>query len=338
MEPIKVAQIGMGHDHADMINSLYYLKDMFEPIGFAVTPEEETAFADRIKEYEQKGMKKLSLEEVWNTPGLEAVVIETEEKNLTNYAIQAAEKGLHVHMDKPGGLSLPDFEKLISIVKEKNLIFSVGYMYRFNPVISDIFPRIKAGEIGDIYSVEAHMNCDHGVEKREWLHQFPGGMMFYLGCHLIDLIYYLQGEPLEVIPLNAPTGRDNVQADDFGMAVFRYKNGASIAKTCDSEPGGYMRRQLVICGTKGTFELRPFEAWETEENWDGRKTLYTEMREVHSPAGWFADAPFKRSALYNRYDTMMANFANRIRKDTVTPYTPDYELNLYKLILKACGK
>lgn len=337
MEKIKIVQIGMGHDHSDVINSVHYLSDMFDLVGFAVTPSEEKDYKERINEYEEKGIRKLTLEEAWNVPGLQAVVIETEEKNLTKYALQAAERGLHIHMDKPGGMELTDFEKLISLVKEKNLIFSVGYMYRFNPVLRGILPKIKNGEIGEIYSVEAQMNCEHIIEKREWLSQFPGGMMFYLGCHLVDLIYYLQGEPEEIIPLNVPTGHDGVKSCDFGMSVFRYKNGASFAKTCDSEPGGYMRRQLVICGTEGTYELRPFEAWEIEEKREGRRGLYTEVRELKAELDWFADSPFKRTPLYNRYDAMMENFGCRIRGEVESPYTPEYELNLYKLVLKSCG-
>ena len=110
MEKIKIVQIGMGHDHSDVINSVHYLSDTFDLAGFAVTPSEEKDYKERINEYEEKGIRKLTLEEAWNVPGLQAVVIEKEEKNLTKYALQAAERGLHIHMDKPGGMELADFE------------------------------------------------------------------------------------------------------------------------------------------------------------------------------------------------------------------------------------
>ena len=42
------------------------------------------------------------------------------------------------------------------------------------------------------------MSCDHPLEKRKWLSSFQGGMSFFLGCHLTDLIYTLQGTPEEV--------------------------------------------------------------------------------------------------------------------------------------------
>ena len=65
--------------------------------------------------------------------------------------------------------------------------------------------------------------------------------------------------PQEVIPLSQPIGTDGVDADDFGMAVFKYKNGVSFVKSTAVEIGGFERRQLVVCGTKGTVELKPFE-------------------------------------------------------------------------------
>jgi hypothetical protein len=35
---------------------------------------------------------------------------------------------------------------------------------------------------------------------------------------------------------------------------------------------------------------------------------------------------------------MIAAFASYVRGEKTNPFTPEYELELYKLILKACGK
>ena len=40
---------------------------------------------------------------------------------------------------------------------------------------------------------------------------------------------------------------------------------------------------------------------------------------------------------YHRYSAMMRNFAELVRGKE-NPYSYDYELNLYKLILRSCGK
>jgi len=185
-----------------------------------------------------------------NDPEIEAVAVETEEIYLTKYALMAAKAGKHLHMEKPGGVDSAEFTRLIEALKSQNLVFSTGYMYRFNPKIQEALAKVKNGELGEIYAVEAQMNCIHTNQVRQWLHAFPSGMLFFLGCHLIDLIYQIQGEPEEVIPLSTSTGFDGISAKDYGMVAFKYKNGVSFAKACDAELGGFLRRQIVICGEK----------------------------------------------------------------------------------------
>lgn len=338
MEKLKTIQIGIGHDHGTSgFNSILYQSEIFEVLGFAV-PEEELnsgLWESRIKEYrDDRKIPYYTVDEILNLEGVEAAVIECEDLYLTKYAIMAAEKGLHVYMDKPGSPDLEAFEKLINIVREKNLTFNVGYMYRFNPKIIEMLERIKQGEIGEVYCVEAHMDCEYGPEKRRWLEKFPGGMMYYLGCHLVDLINIIQGEPLEVIPLNCATGFNGVAGKDYGMAVFKYHNGVSFAKTCSAECGGYMRRQLVICGSHGTIEFKPLEAFEpgTERDW-----LYTEVKVTHKGKGWQHYEPTVRSEYYNRFNDMLKSFADSAKGRCENPYSLEHELSTYKLLLKSCG-
>ena len=338
MEKLKVVQIGIGHDHGTSgFNSILAQPEVFEVLGFAVPKEEldSKKWDDRIKEYrDDRKIPYFTVEEALSLPGVEAAIVECEDIYLTKYAIMAAQKGLHIYMDKPGSPDYDDFKKLIDIVKRKNLTFNVGYMYRFNPKIIEALDRIKKGEIGEVYCVEAHMNCEYDPGKRKWLNQFPGGMLYYLGCHLIDLVHLIMGEPEEIIPLSCATGFSGVDAKDYGMAVFRYKNGVSFVKSCSSEAGGYMRRQLVICGSKGTIEFKPLE---TFEKGAPRDWLYTQMRITHAWQGWQHYEPKIKSEYYNRFNDMLKCFADSVKGRIENPYSVDYEFKTYKLLLKACG-
>ena len=247
----------------------------------------------------------------------------------------AAESGLHIQMDKPGSESDEDFDRLIDIVKSKNLVFHMGYMYRYNPAVIQLKEDIKSGKLGEIYAVEAQMNCLHTVEKRKWLGNYPGGMLYFLGSHLIDLVYSICGEPDEVIPLSMPIGTDGVRADDFGMAVFKYKNGVSFVKSTAVEPGGFERRQLVVCGTKGTVELKPFE-WFSNEYPELIQTQTTGVREAFN-TDWGTKAPYYDTPAYGRYDAMFRSFAAYVNGEKKNPFDYEYERNLHKLILKACA-
>ena len=329
MNKIKVAQIGTSqYSHGTSIwNSFKKQSDIFEIVGYAFPENEREKFPRETKAFE--GYREMTVKEILNDPEIEAVAVETEEIYLTKYALMVAEAGKHLHMEKPGGTDLSDFEKLVAILKSKKLAFTTGYMYRFNPKVRKALEKIKNGDLGRIYSVEAHMNCKHPPVMREWLKDFPGGMLFFLGCHLIDLIYRIQGEPKEVIPLSCSTCIDDVHTDDFGMVVFKYENGVSFAKTCDNERGGFMRRQLVICGEKGTIEIKPLEV-----SADGGQ--YTVSNETYSE-DWHKSWESSKTPVYDRYDDMMRNFAEIVRGKE-NPYPYDYELGLYKLILKSCGK
>ena len=337
MKKIKIAQIGTGHDHATPAIQTLKLLDkagVYELVGYCEVPEDSNNISGGNIVYEN--VKKMSLEEILNYEGLDAVVIETEDRALTKYALMAAEKGLHIQMDKPGGIDNDEFDRLIDTVKAKNLVFHTGYMYRYNPAVLQLKEDIAAGKLGDIISVEAQMNCTHNIAKRNWLGYYPGGMLYFLGCHMVDLIYSIMGEPEDIIPLSCSSGLEGTTAKDFGMAVFKYKNGISIAKSTAVEMGGFERRQLVVVGTKGTVELCPFE-WMSNERNDVYSSQITEVREAFS-GDWYQKGERHTSPVHGRYDAMFRSFADYVNGVKSNPYTYEYERNLHKVLLRACGE
>lgn len=332
MRKIRIAQIGVNrYSHAlSVFNSIKTLPDIFEVVGYCLVEGEKERFEKELFVF--NGYPELTLEEILNDPTIEAVTVETEEIHLTKYAIMAAESGKMIHMEKPGGTSIEEFEKLIAIVKEKNLIFHTGYMYRYNPTIREVIDNAKNGVYGDIISVEAQMCGYNDRTMRQWLEVFPGGMMFYLGCHLIDLILTLKGLPDKVYPFNRSTGMAGINSCDYGLALLEYPSGMSIAKTCMAEHGGFERRRLVVCGTKGAVELCPLE-WLT-----GKKAnQFTEKIDYNRGTNWHARGEKTVGEVHDRYDTMMEGFAAICRGEKVNEYTPDYELTLFKYLLQACG-
>jgi len=332
MKKIRIAQIGFNeYSHSTQIlGSLLKQKDMFEVVGYVLPEREGKRIPHKLEKYLH--LPQLTLEEVLNDPTIDAVTVETDEIYLTKYATMAVQAGKHVHMEKPGGTDLAAFEALINAVKEHKKVFHLGYMYRYNPYIMELIDQADRGELGKIISVEANMSCWHPVHPRQWLENLPGGMMFYLGCHLVDLIYRLQGEPEKVIPLNTCSGLDGVTSLDCGMAVFQYDHGVSFAKTYAVERGGFARRQLVVNGEKMTVELNPLE-WYVPETSNLQTT-----RMIRPFEGWHTWSEPEKCEPVDRYDDMMRSFGEMVRGEKENTCTPDYELAVYKLTLKACGR
>jgi len=329
MKKIKIAQIGMNqYSHSlEIIRSISRQSELFELVGYALPEGEEERIPKKFEQIQE--YPRLTLEEILNDPEIEAVAVETDEIYLTKYALLAAKAGKHIHMEKPGGADLAEFEELIQTMRQTGKVFHTGYMYRYNPYIIDLLERIRKGELGEILSVEAQMSCFHRHEVRDWLQELPGGMMFYLGCHLVDLILQIQGQPKRIIPMNMST-HVNTDAPDFGMVIMEYENGISFAKANAREYGGYARRQLVVTGTEGTVEIKPLEMFIPE------KGIYTEKTEYLEKA-WDNLGEHFKTPMFNRYDGMMAGFASYVRGERENPYALDYELALYKTVLECCG-
>lgn len=330
MKRIRVVQIGVAHDHAAAtFETLCRMNDLFDVVGYAVPEGDDDTRASKPA---YAGRTRLTVEQALSDPTLEAVVIETSEQALTKTALECAKRGLHIHMDKPGGLTLSDFEALVNTVKEQGNVFHMGYMYRYNPAIIDLLGMIRRGDLGEIISVEAQMNCWHKPEKRAWLGQFPGGMTFFLGCHLVDLILQIQGTPMEVMPMNLSSGLGSDGADDTGFVVFRYPRSYSFLRSIATEVGGFHRRQLVVTGTEATVELKPLEY---NRGIVDERYLYTDMT-LTTDKSWHCTSFHRTYGPYGRYDAMIRNFAQVIRKEAENRFSPDYEVTLFRTLLECC--
>ncbi len=328
MRKIRIAQIGINRfSHAiPIFQSLVRQSDLFEIAGYVLVEDEREKFKDALSVF--NGYPELTLDEVLSDPTIEAVAIETEEVHLTKYALLAAAHRKHIHMEKPGGLSLEDFEELIVAVKNNGTVFHTGYMYRYNPFIKELVASAKDGELGDIVSIEAQMSCLEPDDLHAWLGTFPGGMMFFLGCHLIDLCLQTKGMPEQIHPFNLSSGKNGLQVKDSCHALLTYPDGNAVIKTAANEIGGFARRRLVVTGTKKAVELCPLEMARDNGQYTGRT--------VHDSTAWQVTGAHDESETCDRYDDMMASFAAYVTGEKENPYTCEYELALFKTVLECC--
>ena len=337
MKKIRIAQIGINilSHSTEIFHTIKTHPEVFELVGYALVEDERETCSHKLSELD--GYPELTLDEILNDESIEAVAVETDEIHLTKYALMAAEHGKHIHMEKPGSQNLSDFERLIEIMRDSGKVLHLGYMYRYNPYVSSVINRVRAGELGKIYSTETHMSRRDTAQTREWLNNFKGGMMFYLGCHLIDLVMQLQGTPEEVLPFNASTGFDGVVSEDNSLALMKYSSGYSIVRVAGTEVRGFDRRQLVVMGERGTIEIRPLEGSVPDSEKKTRFAQFTSKREALIDENDQSVTTESTSEQYDRYVAMILAFGEMVRGEKENPYTLDYELELYKVVLKCCG-
>lgn len=329
MRKIRIGHVGTLHDHSmGKLRCVKKFPDVFEIVG--IVPEDETRW-EHVKAFpEYRDIPRMTEEELLEA-GVDAVLIEGFEHELPHAALRWVKRGVHVHVDKPAGRDLDVFEETLRIAKQKGLVLQMAYMYRYNFAYLDCLRLIEEGKLGEIYQVTALMNVGHTPEKRAWLSQFDGGMMFFLGCHMVDFVYRLLGTPEAVHTFIKSSGIDGIDAPDNTTAILEYKNGASIVQSVACEIGGFGRRQLTVCGSRGSYTIYPLERPMHAYFTDG---------ETAKP---FADTKVERDLppfddVLGRYDDMMLDFAAMVRGEKQNPYSYEYELGLQKLILACCGR
>jgi len=111
--------------------------------------------------------------------------------------------GKHVLVEKPIAESSKHSNKLVEFAKSKNLVLSVGYLYRFNNAIlrlKEIIPKI--GRIQ--YITGRYMHSTKPPRK-------DSGVILNLGIHIVDIMNFTTGS----IPKSLYTSKKNLLSPVF---------------------------------------------------------------------------------------------------------------------------
>ena len=333
MEKINIIQIGIRHEHAaGKWATLKKRPDLFNLIGyvderdFCKTPHltqffDENFYADH---------RKLTLDEALNYPGLEAVTVEVPNNDLVPVALQCMERGLAMHMDKPAGEDLTLYKNLLNGCKAKNLPFQMGYMFRGNPAFRFCIRAIREKLIGEVFEIEADMNHCYGNEiYQEYLGKFSGGIMYNLGCHLIDFIVAAMGRPDNVTSFlkSAPGYSDSIRNNC--MAVLEYPHALVTLRSCSKDVCGNGGRTMRIAGTKGTVKFNPIERF------DGKSVeIELTMSEDNGllPKGVHT---LRFPPQRDRYEVQLAELAQVIRGEAQSTYSYEHDYLVHEVTLAA---
>ncbi len=333
MKKIKIGQIGVCHEHAEgKIKTLRSMSDVFEIVGVVDDRSSRSAkFAgSNLTPYE--GLKWVTEAELFNTPGLEAVAIETPNDDLVPTALRCLEHKLAMHMDKPAGYDLPLYDQLLRGCEARSIPFQIGYMFRNNPAIQFCLHAARKNWLGDIFEVQANMSHNYGGDRyADYLGQLPGGILFNLGCHLIDFIVALLGRPAKNTPFLKSTPGLPDAIKNNGLAIIEYPHATATVRACSLEVGGLEHRRLKICGTKGTIELSPLERF------DGQPLLLRlsllEGNEAYPAGAHVVDTGTR----LDRYQDQLLEFAQLISGEVSNPYTRKHDYLVQKVLLAAAG-
>jgi predicted dehydrogenase len=319
---IKIGQIGVGHAHASKLG-VYRKSPDYEVVGVVEPNADLRKRAESLDAF--RDLPWMTQEQLLNLSGLQAVLVETEVRDLLDTAELCLAAGKHIHLDKPAGQSLPQFRRILDRAKSQNLLVQMGYMYRYNPAVVLLRQFLREGWLGDVFEVHTVMSKVVDPANRRAHGEYPGGMMFELGCHILDLVVGVLGKPDQVASFRQHISPVDDGLVDNMLAVLTYPKAIATVKSSAMEVDGGSRRHFVVCGTGGTFHVQPLD------NPSARVTL-------SQPRGSYKrgeqEVTFPR---YARYVDDAADMARIIRGEKTTDFPYDHDRTVQTTLLQACG-
>ena len=194
--------------------------------------------------------------------------------------IATAKAGKHVIVEKPMALSLKDADDLIQASDENGVKLAVCFQNRFNPPVQKLRRALEAGRFGKLTHASAVVRWfrpQDYYDQADWRGTWAmdGGCLMNQSIHNIDLLQWMMG-PAESVFGYTATNLRNIEAEDVGVAVLKFKNGAlGVIEASTTIFPENLEETLAIFGEKGTAVLggiavNKIETWKfadsTEEN------------------------------------------------------------------------
>ncbi len=335
MKKLKVLFYGLTHEHAfGKLQTLRGMSDEFEIV--AIADDRETAtrpvFADHPASPGE--FPTVTADQALAIDGIDVVFIETTNADLVKAARVFAEKGVPMHCDKPCGETMEPYRQVVETCRRKNLPLQIGYMYRGNPAIKFAREAVRSGWLGEVSFIEADMNHDYQLEGYpEYISSFKGGILYNLGCHLVDMVLsFMNGRLVSAAPFISAAPGDPPGSKTRGASMLVFESGAqALIRTSCHMPGGIDCRRLRIDGTNGTLEICPIERF------DG-KPLSLEMT-LKEPRGSYGSGRHTVGfgIVRDRYRAQLEDLARIVRGEKANDQDYDYDLLVNEMTLKACG-
>lgn len=160
--------------------------------------------------------------------------------------------GINVLCEKPLALTREDCEQIVKAQRESDAKFMVGQICRFTPAFEKTKELISSGEIGEVYFAESEYAHDYSLFLETWRAQPERHGVIGGGCHAVDLLRWLVGDPKEVFAYGMHKLLPMVTYDDATIAIMKFDEEVAgkvfVSTGCKRD---YTMR-TVIYGTKGT--------------------------------------------------------------------------------------
>lgn len=195
-------------------------------------------------------------------PEIDLVAIATSSGAHAKIALYCIEHGINVIIEKPIAMSMTDANEIIKRSIEKKVKVSACHQNRFNIAVQQMRKAVENERFGKISHGSIHVRWNRNREyydqatwRGTWVDD--GGCLMNQCIHGIDLLRWMMDDDVyTVYGVTRQQQHPYLEAEDIGMAVVTFKNGAvaTIEGTTNVYPKN-LEETLCLFGEKGTVKL-----------------------------------------------------------------------------------
>lgn len=174
-----------------------------------------------------------------------------------DYAVPAAEAGVHVLCEKPMAVTEGDCEEMIRAADVGNVRLMIAYRLHFEEANLRAVEIVNSGRLGKprIFSSVFTMQVEDPDNIRLNRIDQGGGTLYDIGIYCINAARYLfRSEPTEVVAVSANNGEKRFRdVDEMTSAILRFPGERLASFTCSFGAAAHASYRVV--GTKGDLEV-----------------------------------------------------------------------------------
>lgn len=236
--------------------------------------------ADKLKDYAARHqVPRYSTDylDILRDPDINAVYVATPPDTHAFYTMEAARYGKAVYVEKPMARTVAECEAMVRACRDARVPLFVAYYRRGQPKFLKAKELLTLGMLGQPRSFTYLYACPPpDVDPdRPWLlekEKAGGGLLYDVGSHMIDIILYLMGDPVEVVGRSANLSGKHA-TDDMSSALFRFSCGAQGVMQL-SFSAAQKADQLLILGSRASMSLSVMSNDPIRVEQDGKITCF----------------------------------------------------------------
>jgi UDP-N-acetyl-2-amino-2-deoxyglucuronate dehydrogenase len=311
-DPVRFGLIGCGRIAPRHAQSLAALRDaQLVAVADCIAPRAERFAGEHGATVAVTDYRRLI-----DRPEIDVITICTPSGLHAEMAIAALQAGKDVIVEKPIALSLDDADRMIATARGTGRKLCVVLQNRYNPPMQALRRAVDDGRFGRLLLGNATVRWFRPQEYYEdgwhgtW--RMDGGALMNQSIHHIDALQWLMGDVENVFAYTA-TLAHRMEAEDGGVAVLRFRNGAlgSIEGSTITYPEN-LEGSVAVFGERGSVKVggtalnrRVF--WKLDGELEHERELLT--RESIDPPGVYGQSHL--AVITDMIDALRQNRAPR---------------------------